>query len=57
MTHGAKLTNFVTRAKDIASEDERKWWETVQWFQETVNFTESAERLSFDEAGHSSCVL
>ena len=45
-------------AKTIASsKDERKQRETVQRFQETVNFTESAERLSIDEAGHSSCVL
>ena len=26
-------------------------------FQETVNFTESAERLPIDKAGHSSCVF
>ena len=40
-----------------SSKDERKWRETVQQFQETVNFTGSAERLPIDEAGHSSCVL
>ena len=49
MTFGAKTIR--------SSRDERKWWETVQQFQETVNFTESAERSPFDEAGHSSCVL
>ena len=60
LLHSGEGTKYTTMfgAKTIASsKDERKWRETVQQFQETVNFTESAERLPFDKAGHSSCVL
>ena len=52
---GHQVHNNVWCQNHRIINDERQ--ETVWWFQETVNFTESAERLPIDKAGHSSCVL
>ena len=49
---GTKCTMTIWRQKpSLHQKMKGRWQETVQQFQETVNFTESAERLPIDEAG------